>query len=148
MKVILLRDVARVGKRYDIAEVADGFALNRLIPQGDAEPATPKNVERVERMRSKVSKDSAAEHEAFVAAVSTIKKEPLVVLREINEQGNLFKAVKPADVALALKERTGFSIEDRAVSMEAPIKSVGEHEILLIHGDAKETVTVVVQPAS
>ncbi len=51
MKVILLRDVAKIGKRYEVANVPDGFALNKLIPQGDAQAATPDNVKRVANMR-------------------------------------------------------------------------------------------------
>ncbi|MBI2474103.1 MAG: 50S ribosomal protein L9, partial [Candidatus Taylorbacteria bacterium] len=51
MKVVLLQEVAKVGHRHDVKNVADGFALNFLIPQGLAETATEKAVKRVEKIK-------------------------------------------------------------------------------------------------
>ena len=48
MKVILLKDVAKIGRRFEIKEVPDGYALNKLIPKNMAQFATPENIKRIE----------------------------------------------------------------------------------------------------
>ncbi len=47
MQVILLQDVAKIGRRFDVVNVADGYGLNKLIPQGMAKPATPENIKKI-----------------------------------------------------------------------------------------------------
>jgi ribosomal protein L9 len=53
MKVILLRDVAKIGKRFAIVDVPDGYALNKLIPSKDAEPATTNNIKRINQLKER-----------------------------------------------------------------------------------------------
>ena len=79
MKVILLRDVAKIGKRYEIVEVPDGFALNKLIPKKDAEAATPVNVKRVLNMRHKSSSDKAGILASLKQITLDLRTETLLV---------------------------------------------------------------------
>ena len=59
MKVILLRDVAKIGRRFEIVEVPDGYALNKLIPKKDAEAATPANVKRIQQNKDRTNANKA-----------------------------------------------------------------------------------------
>ena len=89
MKVILLRDVAKIGKRYEVVNVPDGFAQNKLIPKGDAQAATPDNLKRVLNMRAKGASDKAAELSSIKAMVDSLAEAPLEVPMQANEQGHL-----------------------------------------------------------
>ena len=60
MKVILLQDVAKIGRRFDIVEVPSGYGMNKLIPQGMAKPATPENVKAINAQSAKTEADRAA----------------------------------------------------------------------------------------
>ena len=130
MKVILLRDVAKIGKRYEIVNVPDGFALNKLIPQKDAEPATPANLKRVNNMRLKDKTDKEAVVNMLKKIVADLAKSPLLVPMQSNEQGYLFQAVQVDDVVKAASAR-GVAIDKDFVSIKSPIKSVGPHTVHL-----------------
>jgi len=130
MKVILLRDVAKIGKRFEIVNVPDGYALNKLIPKGDAQAATPDNVKRVTNMREKGASDKAAELSAIKEVVDSLADAPLEVPMQANEQGHLFKGVHAADVAEAALKR-GVKIPKEAVVIETSIKATGAHQVLV-----------------
>lgn len=130
MKVILLRDVAKIGKRYEIVEVPDGFALNKLIPKKDAEAATPVNVKRVLNMRHKSSSDKAGILASLKQITLDLSTETLLVPMQANEQGHLFQSVHTDDVVGAAARR-GVTIAKEYISFSQPIKSVGEHQVML-----------------
>jgi large subunit ribosomal protein L9 len=130
MKVILLRDVAKIGKRYEIVNVPDGFALNKLIPKKDAESATPANLKRVNNMRLKDKTDKEAVVDMLKKIVADLSSTPLLVPMQANEQGHLFQAVHVDDIVKAAGAR-GVSIDKDFLSIEAPIKSIGQHTINL-----------------
>jgi len=130
MKVILLRDVAKIGKRYEVVEVPDGFALNKLIPQGDAEAATANNIKRVANMRQKNQTNNDDLLLTLKKIASDLTSNPLTILMQANEQGHLFKAVSANDVSAAASLRD-VKIPAEYVIFEEVIKSLGEHTVAL-----------------
>ncbi|MCA9363922.1 50S ribosomal protein L9 [Candidatus Kaiserbacteria bacterium] len=134
MKVILLRDVAKIGKRFEVVEVPTGHAQNFLIPHKHAEPATPGNVRRVMAHKAKQAHDTEAHALAFAEALTQLAEQKVVLTVEANEQGHLFKGVKGDMIAACLKE-AGVSVPVEAVRLDEPIKTLGEHTITLALGD-------------
>jgi large subunit ribosomal protein L9 len=130
MKVILLRDVAKIGRRHEIIEVADGMALNRLIPRGDAAQATPENVKRVLNLRQKGVANKADLLSSLKAIADTFVAEPLLVPMQANEQGHLFKGVHADDVLAAARGR-GVVIAKEYLVVENHLKSLGIHQVAL-----------------
>lgn len=130
MKVILLRDVAKIGRRYEIVTVPDGFAQNKLIPKGDAQAATPDNVKRVMNMREKNLADKTSALESLKKIAAVINQDPLVISAQANAQGHLFKGVRAEDVMAAAAKR-GISIPKEYLVVDNHLKSVGQHEVSL-----------------
>lgn len=130
MKVILLRDVAKIGRRYDIVTVADGLAQNKLIPKGDAKPATPENVKQVQNMHAKGMATKADLVATLKAVAEQFETEPLVIAMQANEQGHLFQGVHADDVVAAAKAR-GVVIVREYLMIENHLKSLGEHYVSL-----------------
>jgi len=130
MKVILLRDVAKIGRRYEIVTVPDGFALNKLIPKGDAQAATSDNLKRVINLREKNQADKTSALLSLKKIAAEINQEPLVIAVQANAQGNLFKGVHIDDVVAAAAKR-GISIPKEYLVIENHLKSVGQHEVSL-----------------
>jgi len=128
MKVILLRDVARLGKRFSVVEVPDGYALNQLIPKGMAEAATPENVKRVNARTDKQASTKVNSETEFKAALAALTATPLSITVQANAQGHLFKAIKAADIAIAAAA-AGHAIPVDTIVLIDPIKSVGDHTI-------------------
>ena len=145
MKIILSQDVAKIGRRYDVVEVPDGYALNQLIPKKMAEPATPANLKRVEQMSANKVASAEADAESFKTAVETIEATPITITLDANDQGHLFKAVSADEVATAA-QAVGAMVNEAMVNFSAPIKEVGEHEVTLKHGDSEAVISITVAP--
>lgn len=143
MKVILLQDVAKIGRRFSVVEVPDGYAINQLIPKKMAEPATAVNLKKIEKRQADTTASKEANEARFDAAVAALTAEALLVAAEANEQEHLFQAVHEADVVTAAKEK-GIDIDAAMLKIAAPIKSLGTHEIELVIGSKKKTITIEV----
>jgi large subunit ribosomal protein L9 len=128
MKVILLRDVAKIGKRFEVVNVPDGYALNKLIPKGDAQAATPDNLKRVTNMKAKGASDKEAQLSSIKAMVDSLAETPLEVPMQANEQGHLFQAVRAEDVAKAAEAR-GAKLPKESIVIATPIKTTGAHAV-------------------
>ena len=142
MKVILLRDVARIGRRYDIKEVPSGYALNFLIPQKLAEPATSENVKRVNAQKQKHAQNTAATEVQFRDALKVLETTPVKIEVSANEQGHLFKGVRGEDIARAAHAQ-GIALAPEQIDLEHPLKELGEHTVSLSRGAESGTCTVV-----
>lgn len=143
MKVILLRDVARIGKRFEIVNVPDGYALNKLIPQKDAEAATPVNVKRVQEKAKLSTKNKEDEVSAIKLIVSACVEKPLQIKMEANEQGHLFQAVHVSDIVAAAKA-LGLDIPAQFIKIEETIKEVGNAKVTLATADFQSFLPVEV----
>lgn len=143
MKVILVRDVAKIGRRNQIVEVPDGYAQNQLIPKQWALPATPQNLKRIESLNAGVAASKEVKDEAFHQAVEILKEIKLTIAAEANEQGHLFKSIHAVDVSAAAKV-AAVNLDSKAVEIGEQIKSLGTHEIMLVHGQEKIPYTITI----
>jgi large subunit ribosomal protein L9 len=145
MRIVLQKEVEKLGVPGDVVQVADGYARNYLIPKGFAAPATKGSAKNAERLRrthdQKVQKAVLDARE--VAAKLTA--EPLRVSAKAGEEGRLFGSVTAADVARELEARTGMPVDRRTVHLAEPIRSVGTHDVVVrLHPEVEATVTVEV----
>lgn len=143
MKVILLQDVAKIGKKSQIIEVPDGYALNKLIPRKMAEAATPANLSRITRANAEVEAVLAAAAENFSSLSAKLKKVMAKVPADTNEKRHTFKAVSVEEIVLALKE-SDLLVSADMINITSPIKSEGEHEIELVSGSDKSIFKIEV----
>lgn len=143
MKVILLRDVAKIGRRGSIVEIPDGYALNQLIPKKMAEPATLVNKKRIEKLQAEVAAGKEADMAKFEEAKKALLANKVVVSTEANEQGHLFKAVSAKDIAEAAAA-AGVVVEVALIAIDKPIKEVGDHTVHLVQGDTKADIIIEV----
>ncbi len=144
MKVVLTKDVARLGRKSEIKEVPDGHALNFLIPRGFAKPATAENIKRVEEIKHKHSEQEENEKEAFLASLKVLENAHVEMVVEANDKGHLFKGIHEKEIAEAFSKNENVSIKESYVSITQPIKEVGEHTIELSCGDKKGEATLLV----
>lgn len=143
MKVILLQDVAKIGRRSQVVEVPDGYALNQLIPKRMAEAATVVNMKRIEKLQATLKASSAADETRFEKAHKALTEKNVKIATDLNEQGHSFKAVSERDIAEAAQEM-GIDIEASMIVLAQPIKEAGEHEVELVRGDKKVKFTIEV----
>jgi len=145
MKVILLRDVEKLGKRFDVKDVADGYARNFLLPKGLAKPATESALKSLEA--EKAAAEAAAEMDLKVAeeAVAGLDGQEIEIKAKAGEDGKLYGAITPVKIVKILKDK-GFDVKKNQVKLASPIKEIGEYDVVLelAHGlEAKVKIIVV-----
>ena len=139
-----MRDVAKLGKRFSIAEVPDGYALNKLIPSGMATAATPENLKKVNARADKQTEHKMIEGADFKVAVTNLKATPLSILVDANAQEHLFKSVKAVDIAAAAA-LAGQAIPVESIKLAEPIKALGTYEIPVAFGDTHDVIMVSIK---
>jgi large subunit ribosomal protein L9 len=128
MKVILRSDLADLGKRGDIVDVADGHARNYLLPKGLAFKASEGALAQAAKMRSSRDLRDANARDAARTIASTLVPLVITVQAKAGPEGRLFGSVTPADVAEAVKAQTGIELDRHDITVE-PIKTLGEHSV-------------------
>lgn len=141
MKVILLRDVAKVGRKAQVVEVPEGYAANMLIPRKLAVPATAENLKRHSAETTRVAANTAHVQEAFRTTLAALREKVIVYPAQANAQGHLFKGVRASDIARRLAEE-GYSVGERAILLPQPIKELGVYTITLKQDGTEGQCTV------
>jgi large subunit ribosomal protein L9 len=135
MKIILLDDVTKVGRRGEVRDVSDGYARNFLIPKKLALSATAGNLKNLEHIKKQ--QDAKADRVKADAESLRAKIEGLVYeqRRQASEEGKLFGSVTSQDVADFLGTR-GIPMDRKRITLEEPIKALGEHSVSMrLHPD-------------
>lgn len=143
MKIILLQDVARIGRKGSVIDVNDGYAQNQLIPKKMAQPATPDNLKKAEKVIAEAAAAHASYETKFRAAAAALKTKAVTITAEANAKDHLFKAVSADEIAVEANAQ-GATVEASMISIASPIKSLGQHEVQLVWKSLKETFMVEV----
>ena len=129
MKVILLKDIPKLGKKYEVKNASDGHAVNMLIPRGFAIAATPENVHRIDVEKAKHEGEKKV-HEALLAEnLNALKDTVLTIAGKASDKGHLFAALHKEALAAELATQARVQIDPSFIQLEHPIKEVGEHMI-------------------
>ncbi len=131
MKVILLEDVKKLGKKDEIIEVSSGYARNFLIPNKKAIVADNVNLNKLEGKKSKEShiKELSLEHAKEIKKI--IEKETLVIKAKKGKDDRLFGTITNIEISKELKKKYDIDIERKKIIVENPIKIVGEYIITI-----------------
>ena len=144
MKVILRSDLAGLGKRGDICEVKEGYARNYLLPRGKAMVATDGAVSQAASMRRARDLRDAQDRESAQTVASALVARTITIPAKSGAEGRLYGSVTTADIAEAVSEQTGITIDRRQLLGE-PIKSLGTHSVSAkLHADVEFPITVEV----
>ncbi len=125
MKVLLIKDVYKLGRAGDIKKVAAGYGRNFLLPQGLAVLATAGALKQSERIRSQAEIRRAALNEELKGLADQIKGVTLTFPAKAGETGKLYGSITTQDIAAALQEQTRFEVKRQQVDMQ-PIRTIGE----------------------
>ena len=144
MKVILLEDVNKVGRRGDVRDVSDGYARNFLIPKKLALGATEgnlKNLDHIKKQANAKADRARGEAESVRDRIEALAYEER---RQASEEGKLFGSVTSQDLVDFL-EKHGVKVERRRVQLDEPIKTLGESSVpVRLHADVTATLRVSV----
>ena len=128
MRIILLQDIEKVGKKYEIKEVADGYARNFLIPKGLAKPATKENLKWLESQKEIEVKKAEEELKKVQEVATNIDGQEIIILVKVGAEGQLFESITSQKIYEKLKE-LGFEIKKSQIDLPEPIKELGEFPV-------------------
>lgn len=144
MKVILLKNVPKTGRRLQVIEVADGFAMNSLFPQGLAELATDAAIARADKLRAQEEVEKKVREDLLLKNLKSIEGITIHVSGKANEQGHLFAGIHKEQLIPLLKEEGKIDIESEYITLDKPLKEVGEHKVAVKVQDRQAEFTVVI----
>jgi len=128
MKVILLKDVKDLGKKFEIKEVAAGYARNFLIPQGLAKIATKDALKWLQVQKEIEEKRAEEELKKFQKKASDVDGQEIIIQVKVGEGGQLFESINVQKIAERMKE-IGFNIKKNQILLAEPIKELGEFPV-------------------
>jgi large subunit ribosomal protein L9 len=129
MKIILLKDVPKVGKKYEVKNVPAGHALNLLIPTGAAVAAVPEAMKRLKADKAKAEEERKVQEDLIAKNVKGLDGLVLNISGKVNDKGHLFAGLHREAIAAELLKQTQLQVDPSSIQLEHPIKEAGEHEI-------------------
>jgi large subunit ribosomal protein L9 len=145
MKVILLSDVKNVGKKYELVDVAPGYARNFLFARSLAEAVTKSNAKRIADLSKKREVEAKKQQDILEKALLGVSDTVVMLKRAANEEGHLYAGVTQHDLALALAKAIGAAIESAHIDLEKPLKQLGEFEVSAKVGEKTAKFKVVIE---
>src|SRR4051812_7609530 len=138
-------DVAGVGKKGDIVDVADGHARNLLIPRGLAMRASAGAEKQAGAMRRSRDLKDSADREAAETIATRLVPQTITISARAGGEGKLFGSVTSIDIVDAVQKQTGIELDRRKVHIDDPIREVGSHRVTVkLHADVEFPVTLEV----
>ena len=128
MRVILLQNIEKLGKKYEVKEVKDGYARNFLIPKGLVKQATKKALKLLETQKGMETEKEKEELKKAQQLASGFEGVEVIIPVKIGDEGQLFESINKQNIIDKLKE-AGFEIKKSQVALEEPIKELGEFPI-------------------
>ena len=145
MKVIFLQDVPRVGKRHDIKEVNDGYAMNFLLPRKLAVTATPQTLAELEQRRRTIEIEKKVQEDLLQKNLEEIKDKILHIKSKADEKGHLFSGIHAKEIVAAMHIEHHAEISEESIVLDKPIKQAGEFEIPLKVDTQKSSFKLIVE---
>lgn len=143
MKVIFQHDLPKIGKKYQIKNVPDGYAVNFLIPNGHAILATPEAEKRVVQLKIVSEAEKKIQNNLLAKNLETISNTKLKIVSKSNDKGHLFSGIHKEQIATELQKQIGLEVPVDLIQMEKPIKEIGEHRIII--GTESKTAILIVE---
>ena len=129
MKIILVTDVANLGRMGDVKEVAPGYGRNFLLPRGFAVLATPGQMKQLEVLHARRAKEDKRRLTEAETLADRLGQLVVSITVRVGADDRLFGSVTNTDVATALQEQHAIEIDRRDIELDDPIRTLGDHTV-------------------
>ncbi|MFA5754818.1 MAG: 50S ribosomal protein L9 [Candidatus Paceibacterota bacterium] len=143
MKIILLKDIKGVGRKFDIKEVSSGYARNFLLPNKLATAADNESLKRLEdkkKIEEKQIEENKIENERIIKEINS---KEIKIETKIGDEGQLFESISEQKISDRLKE-LGYNIEKSQIKIDNPIKHTGEFLVKVKLGDLEGEIKIII----
>ena len=148
MKIILLQDEKKLGKKGDIIEASEGYARNYILPKKIGVEATPKNMNDLKLQKANESKIAQEQLDAAKALAEVLETKQVTVKIKAGEGGKAFGSVSSKEIAAAYKEQHNLDIDKKKIQLSESLKNFGTYEVSVkLHPQVTGKLTVKVTEA-
>ena len=148
MKIILLPDEKKLGKKGDVIEVSEGYARNFILPKKIGVEATPKNMNDLKLQKANSDKIAQEQLDAAKEMAARLGDKQVVVKIKAGEGGRAFGSVSSKEIAAACKEQHNIEIDKKKIQLPESLKNFGSYEVAVkLHPQVTGKLTVKVLEA-
>lgn len=148
MKIILLQDEKKLGKKGDIIEASEGYARNYILPKKIGVEATPKNMNDLKLQKANADKVAQENLDAAKALAAELETKQVIVKIKAGEGGRAFGSVSSKEIAVAFKEQNNIEIDKKKIQLSESLKNFGTYEVpVKLHPQVTGKLIVKVQEA-
>ena len=148
MKIILLQDEKKLGKKGDIIEASEGYARNYILPKKIGVEATPKNLNDLKLQRANEDKIAKEQLDAAKALAAQLEDKQIIVKIKAGEGGKAFGSVSSKEIAAACKDQHGIELDKKKIQLPESLKNFGSYEVSIkLHPQVTGKLTVKVMEA-
>ena len=148
MKVVLLENIKKLGKKDEIVEVSDGYARNVLIAKNQALPATPTNLNNLKLKNKNEEKKEENLKNIAIADKEKIEKGKITLSIKAGSNGKAFGSITSKEISDAIKENMNIDIDKKDILLDESIKNLGNYDVKVrLHKDIFATVKLQVKEA-
>lgn len=148
MKIILLQDEKKLGKKGDIIDASDGYARNYILPKKIGVEATPKNMNDLKLQKANDARMAQEQLDAAKALAQELSEKQVTVKIKAGEGGRAFGSVSTKEIASALKEQHNLEIDKKKIQLPEALKNFGSYEVSIkLHPQVTGKLTVKVVEA-
>lgn len=145
MKIILLQDEKKLGKKGDIINASDGYARNYILPQKIGVEATPKNMNDLKLQKANEDKIAKEQLEAAKALAAELESKSVTLKIKAGEGGKAFGSVSSKEIVAAYKEQHGIELDKKKIQLSESLKNFGTYEVSVkLHPQVSGKLTVKV----
>lgn len=146
MRVILLQDIEKLGKKYEVKEVKDGYARNFLIPKGLAKPAIKEALKWLEVQKEMEEKKAEKDLKEIQERATGIDGQEIIIPVQVGDAGQLFESIGTQKINEEL-QKLSIEIKRNQIILEKPIKELGEYPIKIkfAHNLEAEIKVIIVE---
>lgn len=138
MKVILLKDIKKLGKKFEVKDVSSGYARNLLLPNGSAIIADKESLKRLEDQKMIEIKKTEEKQKENEEIIKELNNKTIKIETKIGEEGQLFESINEQKISDKLKEMD-FNVDKSEIEIDEPIKHQGEYLVKIKLGNNLET---------
>ena len=129
MKVILLEDVKKLGKKGDLVDVSDGYARNMLLKKKLGIEATSKNINDLKLQKAHQDKVAAEQLAAAKELAEEIGSKSIAMTMKVGNNGKAFGTISTKEMAQAVKDQLGYDLDKKKFSVDTPVKALGSYTV-------------------
>ena len=129
MKIILLQDEKKLGKKGDIVEVSEGYARNYVLPKKIGVEATNKNMNDLKLQKANAEKVAQEQLDAAKQLAEVLAEKTIEVKMKAGEGGKAFGSISSKEISTACKEQHGSEIDKKKIILPEATKSLGVYEV-------------------